>query len=231
MCVIGYDDYYEGGAFQIMNSWGEEWGDEGLFWMRYNDFDYFTREAYGLYPMGDADEIVSDVLEVEMGLVENATGSYIPLDHKGGITFASATRVTPDFDFKVEITNSLACFTYIFGKETDGTSYVLFPYTKKHSPYCGITGTRIFPKDYSLYPDEQGDRDYIAIVISRQKLDFYLLNEAISGAPGSTYDQKVFAALESELVRDIDFQDGKTIKFSTGKSNRNTVALVLEIIK
>ncbi len=231
MCVIGYDDYYEGGAFQIMNSWGEEWGEDGLFWMRYNDFDYFTREAYGLYPMGDADEVVSDVLEVELGLIVNATGRYIPMGHKGGITFSSTARVAPDTEFKVEITNSLECFTYIFGKETDGTSYVLFPYTNKHSPYCGITGTRIFPKDYSLYPDEQGDRDYIAIVISRQKLDYNLLNEAISGVPGNTYDQKVFAALEDELVRDVDFSDGNTITFSTRNMSRNSVALVLEIVK
>jgi hypothetical protein len=231
MCVIGYDDYYEGGAFQVMNSWGEEWGEDGLFWMRYNDFDYFTREAYGLYPMGDADKVISDVLEVEMGLVVNATGRYIPLDYNAGITFTTTSRVNMDTDFKVEITNSIECFTYIFGKETDGASYVLFPYTRKHSPYCGITGTRVFPKDHSLYPDEQGDRDYIAIVVSRQKLDYKLLNDAINNAPGNTYDQKVYAALEDELVRDIDYTDGNTIRFSTGSSSRNAVALVMEIIK
>jgi hypothetical protein len=231
MCVIGYDDYYEGGAFQIMNSWGEEWGEDGLFWMRYNDFDYFTREAYGLYPMGDADAVVSGMLEVEIGLIVNATGRYIPIDHSGGIRFTTAAPVSKDTDFKVEITNSLECYTYVFGKETDGTSYVLFPYTPKHSPYCGITGTRLFPKDYSLYPDEQGDRDYIAIVVSRQILDYNRLNESITAAPGSTYDQKVYAALEDELVIDIDFKDGNTVTFSTGNTNRNAVALVMEIIK
>ena len=34
MCVIGYDDYLEGGAFQIMNSWGPEWGENGMGWVR-----------------------------------------------------------------------------------------------------------------------------------------------------------------------------------------------------
>ncbi|KPL12416.1 MAG: hypothetical protein AMS26_17885 [Bacteroides sp. SM23_62] len=231
MCVLGYDDYYEGGAFQVMNSWGEEWGEDGLCWIRYNDFDYFTREAYGLYPMGDADRVTTDVLEAEIGLLVNATGRYIPLVHNTGITFTTTSKVNIDTDFKVEITNSLECFTYIFGQETDGTSYVLFPYTKKHSPYCGITGTRVFPKDYSLYPDEQGERDYIAIVVSRQKLDYNLLNDAITNAPGNTYDQKVYSALEDELVRDIDFEDGNTVKFSTGNTHRNSVALVMEIIK
>lgn len=55
MCVVGFDDDYEGGAFQIMNSWGNTWGADGLFWMRYKDFEYFVNtfygEAYGLYPL------------------------------------------------------------------------------------------------------------------------------------------------------------------------------------
>ncbi|MBN1388069.1 MAG: C1 family peptidase [Bacteroidales bacterium] len=231
MCVIGYDDYYHGGAFQVMNSWGEEWGSEGIFWVRYNDFDYFTREAYGLYPMGDADAVVSEILNVEIGLVVNATGQYIPLDYTSGITFTTTSTVRPETDFKVEITNSLECYAYIFGEETDGSSYVLFPYTQKHSPYCGITGTRIFPKDYSLYPDEQGNRDYIAVVVSVQKLDYNLLNDAISRSDGASYDQKVYNALKGELVKDIEYKGGRTISFSTNVAYRGTIALVIEIRK
>jgi len=231
MCVIGYDDYYQGGAFQIMNSWGEEWGSEGICWIRYNDFDYFTREAYGLYPMGDAEAVVSNMLDVEIGLVINATGEYIPFNYGPGITFISASALRPDTDFKVEITNSLECYTYIFGEETDRTSYVLFPYTEKHSPYCGITGTRLFPKDYSLYPDEQGNRDYIAIVVSVQKLDYNLLNDAINRGQGTTYDQKVSNALKGELAGNVQFRGGETIRFTTDVAYRGMVALVLEIVK
>ncbi|MDT8402571.1 MAG: C1 family peptidase [Bacteroidales bacterium] len=231
MCVVGYDDYKQGGAFQIMNSWGEEWGSDGIFWIRYNDFDYFTREAYGLYPMGDAEAVTSNKLEVEIGLVVNSTGQYIPLEYDSGITFISASAVKPETDFKVEISNSLECYTYIFGQETDGSSYVLFPYTMKHSPYCGITGTRLFPKDYSLYPDEQGDSDYIAVVISVQKLDYNRLNVAITGAGGTTYDRKVYNALQGELVKDISFEGGQTISFVTDVAYRGTVAIVMEIVK
>ena len=50
MCVIGYDDRVEGGAFQIMNSWGPEWGRTVLLMFyhhhhRYADFAEFVREA------------------------------------------------------------------------------------------------------------------------------------------------------------------------------------------
>jgi C1A family cysteine protease len=51
MCVIGYDDRKEGGAFQIMNSWGNDWGVNGIGWVLYKDFKHFVREAYGLDPM------------------------------------------------------------------------------------------------------------------------------------------------------------------------------------
>ena len=37
MCVIGYDDRKEGGAFQILNSWGNQWGQNGVAFVRYNE--------------------------------------------------------------------------------------------------------------------------------------------------------------------------------------------------
>lgn len=37
MVIIGYDDYKAGGAFLVQNSWGSNWGDNGYFWIRYND--------------------------------------------------------------------------------------------------------------------------------------------------------------------------------------------------
>jgi hypothetical protein len=38
MCVIGYDDKMAGGAFQVLNSWGANWADKGMIWIKYNDF-------------------------------------------------------------------------------------------------------------------------------------------------------------------------------------------------
>ncbi|MBF0302567.1 MAG: hypothetical protein HQK73_05965 [Desulfamplus sp.] len=34
--IVGYDDDKYGGAFKIINSWSQNWGDKGFFWMRYN---------------------------------------------------------------------------------------------------------------------------------------------------------------------------------------------------
>ena len=38
MCIVGYDDYKYGGAFEILNSYSAQFGDEGFVWISYNDF-------------------------------------------------------------------------------------------------------------------------------------------------------------------------------------------------
>lgn len=233
MCVIGYDDFKtnEEGAFQIMNSWGETWGKKGVFWVRYSDFEHFTREAYALYPMGDSEKFASDKLSAKIGLVQNSNGKNIPLKYKSGVTFKTKKPVDIDTDFKVEITNSIECYVYVFGEETDGSSYVLFPYTKKHSPYCGITGTRVFPRDYSLYPDDKGKKDYMSIVISKQKLDYTKLNDAINNSSGNSYEKKVTNTLKDELITNVKFKGDGLAEFTCDTQNKNAVVVVLEISK
>jgi len=38
MVLIAYDDEKYEGSFQIVNSWGEDWGDNGKIWIKYEDF-------------------------------------------------------------------------------------------------------------------------------------------------------------------------------------------------
>jgi len=231
MCIIGYDDYVEGGAFQIMNSWGEKWGEKGIAWVKYNDFDYFTKEAYGLYPMGDANAVISDQLKGDLGIVLNANGKNVPLKQISDLSFETTQKLKIDTDFKIEVTNSIECYAYIFGQETDGSSYTLFPYTKKHSPYCGITGTRLFPKDHSLYADNKGTKDKFAVIISKQKLDYNKLNRAISKAKGKTYEEKISAVLQDELIDDVKYQDGSTIHFDANTKHQTLLGVVIEVNK
>ncbi|HXH18860.1 MAG TPA: C1 family peptidase [Chitinophagales bacterium] len=46
MCVVGYDDNKYGGAFEIMNSWGQNWANGGYCWLKYADFKKFVVDAY-----------------------------------------------------------------------------------------------------------------------------------------------------------------------------------------
>ncbi len=231
MCVIGYDDYKEGGSFEIMNSWGPQWGKNGIGWVRYKDFQYFTKEAYGLYPEEDASAPRGNVLDVEFGLQDNSTRLPIKLKRVSETVFETQTPIKKGKPFKVEITNSLPCYIYIFGEETDKSSYVLFPYTKKHSPYCGITGTRLFPRDKSMVADDIGTRDKIAVIISKEPLDYNQANQAINSAPGNTYDQKLQNALGGALKSSVNYKQGNVVSFETALGKNEVVGFTIEIDK
>jgi hypothetical protein len=191
MCVIGYDDYKEGGAFQIMNSWGTAWGNKGVAWVRYKDFDYFVKEAYGIDPLGDADAPRGEKLQAKVSIALN---DKVEMGFKKAMEgfFVTAAPMKAGDLFKVEVTNNLPCHIYVFGQETDGSSYVLFPYTPKHSPYCGITGTRLFPSDYSMELDAVGNQDQMAVVISKDPIDYNEFNKLLSSGSG-TYAQRLAA--------------------------------------
>ena len=235
MCVIGYDDRKQ--AFQIMNSWGPEWGNNGVGWVRYADFKEFVREAYGVDPMPKRGAATTIGFEAAIGLVKNDDKQYIPLRLKGGNVFETLNTVAPGTKFKMEIKNSTECNIYIFGQETDGSSYTLFPYPTKEdpaktafSPYCGITGYRLFPRGKSLVPDNVGNKDVFAIVVTKQPLDWYAVNNAITKSTGADYGAKVAAALQQNVVSGVQFAAGSngTINF---KSGSNAVLCVVEVKK
>ncbi len=45
--VVGYDEFRS--AFQIMNSWGKEWGKNGFVWIKFKDFGKYCKYAYVLH--------------------------------------------------------------------------------------------------------------------------------------------------------------------------------------
>ncbi len=232
MCVVGYDDYKFGdtGGFLIMNSWGPEWGRNGMAWVPYPVFDHFGKEAYAVYPQGDGVDVKPSTFDLKFGFVDNATGANIALRGTGGNVFRTVSPIAKGTRFKVEVTNNTECYTYLFGEETDGSSYVLFPYTEKHSPYCGITGTRLFPSDHSLEADEVGTVDVMAVVVYNQPVDYRRLNEQLKASAARGLAAKLQDVLGAELSTGVRFTDGETIG-AAGPADRNAVAVVLELEK
>ena len=231
MCVIGYDDKYfkDDGAFLIQNSWGTKWGINGRAWISYSDFVQFTNEAYGIDAMPSKQD--QSKLQCDISLIDKETKDEIKLVNKGNNVFESASQLKIGQKFKVKITNNVECYVYIFGKETDNTSYVLFPYTPKHSAYCGITGTRIFPRDYSLEVDKIGNKDVIAILISKQKIDFKAFNAKLTADKRTEFSTRLFEQVQNETIKDVRFQNSNGISFNAEAADKSILPLIIEINK
>jgi hypothetical protein len=238
MCVIGYDDRKEGGAFQLMNSWGQDWGNNGVAWVLYKDFKHFVREAHGLNPMQKVGNAVVKNLSCEVGLV-NEQKQYIPLKYNTENIFENQTPINKLSTFKVEVKNNSPCYIYVFGKETDGSSYILFPYPTKNdpnktmfSPYCGITGYRLFPRGKSLQADEVGNKDVMAIITSNQPLDVFEINKIINNNKSLGFENAINNAIKRNSINSVRFYAKQgTFGFETNNGDLGAVAMIVEINK
>jgi hypothetical protein len=214
MCIIGYDDRKAGGVFEILNSWGPEWGINGIGYVKYADFRHFNKEAYGLNPMPLAGTAAKEdkILDCAIGLVETSSKKYIPLKFKSGNVFQTSSAIAKGTTFKMEVKNSSACYIYIIGMETDGSSYILFPYpssvnasSSKFSPYCGITGYRLFPRGMSMQADDIGNRDQMAVLVSKDSLNIFELNKVINAKSAAGFSHAISSALSQYLIPDVRF--------------------------
>ncbi len=240
MCVIGYDERKEGGAFQIMNSWGNEWGVNGVTWVLYKDFKHFVREAFGLDPMPKMGAAIAQNLSVDLGLVDATTKQYIPIKNTNANNFKTINPIAKGSSFKIELKNNTECYVYVIGKETDGSSYVLFPYPSKadatktmFSAYCGLTGYRLFPRGKKLQADEIGNQDFFSIITSVEELDVFQLNAAINKNKSAGFENAVNAAIRRQTVNGVQFNGNNngTFGFKTTVGDKSAVACIIAIDK
>ncbi len=232
MCVIGYDDRVEGGAFQIMNSWGNEWGQNGIAFVRYGDFKTFVREAYGLDPLPKKGAALNVAFEASIGLMNTDSKTNVQLKNAGGNLFKTVSPIKKGSKFKIEIKNAVECYIYIF-TPIDGKSTVLFPYKPAHSPYCGITGYRLFPRGQSIQADEVGNKEEMGVVISKQQLDYNALNTAINASSKTDFAGKLNDAVAANAITNVTYSSGAngSMTFKSTGDSKNIVACMVEIDK
>ena len=234
MCVIGYDDRVEGGAFQIMNSWGPEWGQNGIAYVRYGDFKNFVREAYGLDPLPKRGAALNVAFECNVGLFNPDTRTQVPLQLSSDNVFKTVTPIKKGSRFKIEFKNAVECYVYIFTPADDATkSIVLFPYKPIHSPYCGITGYRLFPRKESITADQVGNKDIMGVVVSKQQLDYNALNASLNASTKTDFASKLNDAVSANAIKNVSFGSGAngSMYFKSAGDEKSVVACIVEIEK
>lgn len=232
MCLIGYDNNQE--VFEIQNSWGTEWGDNGFVFVKYDDFKTFCREAYGVFPEQKASTATATEIAIECGIYSPDRKNGFELRQIRNNLFEVTNPIKKGTPFKVEITNSIECFTYVFSKEVDqggrqGAAIKVFPPSNDYSAYLGIVGTRLFPREGVLEADQEGNRDYMAIVYSKKELDPDQIRQRIDQAGRGDFYENVMAALGNRAFGTLNYTktSGNTIAFQQRITPNQDLAVVV----
>lgn len=229
MAIVGYDDNLEGGAFQFVNSWGSDWGEQGVTWIRYRDFLHFSEEVYSFYPSGRSAKFSKNKLAGVVQLIDTKTNFPIKLKADSNQVFRPKNPIWSNQQLKILAHNSINCYTYLLQETKNEKSEVLFPYSTKHEAYFGISGSRMFPKKQSLRLNNEDKPQHFAIIFSKRALNWENVNNLVNASRQPTFSGKIRETLMLEEVENIEFKDGKSVEFKCDLNDRNTVTVILEI--
>ena len=84
-----------------------------------------------------------------------------------------------------------------------------------------------------MSPDSIGTKDFMAVVISKDTLNWYDLNRQISQNPNQDYATRFNNILGSKLIRNVRFETSSkgNMQFKTEEDNNSIVACIVEIDK
>jgi hypothetical protein len=123
--IVGYDDTKFGGAFEVLNTWGREWGVQGYSWLRYKDFADFTPYGFSLFQVGSASCILP--LEAEV-LFRDIGGKSMPAVSTGADgEYQLAQSYPTGTEFTITMTSSRPAYIYSFGVDPTQTFFPMFP--------------------------------------------------------------------------------------------------------
>jgi hypothetical protein len=206
MVVVGYDDNIRGGSFKLMNSWGRDWGVNGFKWVRYQDFQYFVRNAYELIPNPLATKRVS-MGGVLTFINENSNPMTATYDSYRGI-YAMNQSYYSGTKFNFEITNKEPIYLYAFGLDNTQKIFRIFPHNEKISAYQGYKNSTVsFPdENHYVRMDNTKGKDYFVVLYSKNPLKLDKIEQLIENKNG-TVKQRLRAVLGNRIIsQNINFK-------------------------
>lgn len=237
MCVIGYDDNMYGGAFEIMNSWGSNWGNDGFIWIKYADFGRFVKYAYEVYPASQVSP--SPVVQQLSGSLEVAqvNGQAYPVQMIPGATGLTTYRLQNTMltgtRYRILLTNHQPAYVYVLGGDQAGNVSRLFPHQGKISPYLSYKSSRIaIPKeDWYIEASAPQGNDYLWVIYSLEAISVDELLSRYAAASGS-FAERAAMAMKGKVLppTSVTFQS-RNIGFSTSKATSQAVGFLIEIAR
>ncbi len=229
--VIGYDDNKFKGAFEIMNNWGTNWGNNGFTWIKYSDFEKFCVYAFEVLARPNKSLNVPDLqgslrFTESDGKIMNAkfNGQYFITDK----SYPSGTL------FELKISNNEPAYVYAFGSDNTYMVTKLFPLDKRTLPYLPYSQNNVAipDEDHFNIIDSTSGAAYYCFLYSKKSLDIDEVINKIEKGSGSFADRLNEALNDIQVDKNnIDFSGGNEIKFKAKSKGKYVVPVLVEIQK
>ncbi len=258
MCVVGFDNDRYGGAFEIVNSWGSQWGNDGYIWVTYDDFAKYAKYAYEMIPKPQAPSIVTQELAGELTLklrggadmdVINAKTPFkkkvlgfqdvvkeSDLNEKSLGDYKTTSSYPKDTKYQIYAKVNQPSYMYVMYADSNGDSGVLFPNPDNPeivSSYFDVPKAELIVpgEDYFFRLNSDVASDYTVVLFSNEEIDIEGYAKKIKALDGDLLD-KLYVTFGDKLIdKENLVLEPNRMKFSAQyeKKDNKIAMMVLDI--
>lgn len=248
MCLIGYDEGKQ--AFEVLNSWGEKWGNDGYCWIKYEDYGKYCKYGYQLFLKetknkenktllnGDFEfKVLADAATLKFNTAQvsyNAKKNY----------YQTVTKTWgTDQLFQLVAKNSKPDqYIYVFSIDEQRKATIHFPRNEQfqntqfgfnETPLVSITNAEIIiPSAETAFSIGQEGTDWLVVLYSKNKIDNF--SKIISKVKDEEDLTKMYNLLSYEFNQrgmppsSIQYMPNK-MSFSTQVKDDKIIPIILRV--
>lgn len=254
MCVIGFDDEKYGGSFEVVNSWGTNWGNNGFFWVKYDDFVNLTKYALEIIPKPKPIEDKYQTLAGELRL-ELKGGSLMEVakadtkfkktvlgwqdvvaeedtDKKSLGDYKTKEAYPKETKYRIYAKVDQPSYMYVFYADSAGENGIIFPHEKENvsAYFDNIDAELVMPGEkYMFRLNSDVESDYTIVIFSLEELDTTSIVSKMNTMEGELMD-KLYLIFNDKLIdkESITLETYK-MKFNSKFKNGSIAMMVLDI--